>query len=440
MRDGATIESPVTRDQGELSQAALLREMFDVALDAVSAERCLPAHLPPAVPGRTLILGIGKAGAAMARVAARAMPYPSEVIVLTRYGHGYPAHDMPDGARLFEAGHPLPDEHGVKAARFILQAVSSLGPDDQLVALISGGGSALLALPAEGVTLRDKQRITRQLLLCGASISEINCVRTHLSAVKGGRLALAAYPAKIVTLAFSDIPGDDPALIASGPTLADRTRLADARRILELYRIDVPANVTDALANPRNETPVATSPDLNVGWTRVVARSQNALQAAAGLAVAAGYTPVYLGSDVEGDATEIGTVHAALALHHAGKGGRWALLSGGETTVLVRNPQGHGGRNTEYLLSLAFALDGAPGISALACDTDGIDGTEDNAGAVIGPTTLDRARELGLSPGAALHQNETYGFFAALDDLVMTGPTRTNVNDMRVILIDGDRC
>jgi glycerate 2-kinase len=247
---------------------------------------------------------------------------------------------------------------------------------------------------------------------------------------------MVAHPAKVVTLAFSDIPGDDPALIASGPTVADRTKLADARRVLEVHKIAVSDNIVNALMDTSNETHVASSPGLSDALTKVVAKGRMALEAAGSLIAAQGYTPVYLGDDLEGDATELGIVHAALALHHAQIGGRWALLSGGETTVHVRNADGCGGRNTEYLLGLAFALNGAPGISAIACDTDGIDGTENNAGAMIDPTTLARARKLGLSPGAALHGNLTYDFFKQLGDLVVTGPTRTNVNDFRVILVD----
>lgn len=431
-----TASQPPARQQHELAPIALLHELFAVGLRAVSAELCVPSRLPGPVSGKTLMLGIGKGGAAMARAAARHMSGNVEGIVLTRYGHSYPPNDMPPGFVVFEAGHPLPDEHGMQAARYILSAVQNLGANDQLLALVSGGGSALLALPAPGVTLQDKQRITRELLMCGASISEINCVRTHLSAIKGGRLAIAAHPARVVTLALSDIPGDDPALIASGPTVADRTKLADARRILKLYQIEAPRNVLEALENPANETPVATTPGLADAVTRVVARSHNALQAAGELAHAAGYTPVYLGSDIEGNATEIATVHAALVLHHAQKGGRWALLSGGETTVVVRNRDGRGGRNSEYLLSLALALDGAPGIYALSCDTDGIDGTQDNAGGVIYPSTLSRAQAIELSATASLRQNVSYDFLEALDDLVITGPTRTNVNDFRLILVD----
>ncbi|HMI19583.1 MAG TPA: glycerate kinase [Sphingomonas sp.] len=421
---------------GEIAQRALLIELFDVAVAAVSADLCIPAQLPAPVPGRTLILAIGKAGAAMARAVYRHMEGTVDGIVLTRYGHSYPASQMPPGFTVFEAGHPLPDEHGIAATRHILDAVRALGPDDQLLALVSGGASALLTMPATGVTLADKQDVTRQLLQCGASISEINCVRTHLSGVKGGRLALAAAPAKVVTLVLSDIPGDDPALVGSGPTLPDRTKLEDARKILALYGIVTPDHVRDALADPANETPNASRSEFDAAETRVIARSINALQAAGQMAAAAGYTPVYLGGDIEGDSTEVGTIHAALALHHAQKGGRWALLSGGETTVVVRNADGRGGRNTEYLLSLALALDRTPGISALSCDTDGIDGTEDNAGALITPTTLARARRARLSPASALRANKTYDFFAGLEDLVVTGPTRTNVNDFRVILVD----
>lgn len=414
----------------------LLREMFEVALKSVSPDICIPGCLPGPVPGRTLVLALGKAGAAMARAAYKHMEGAVDGIVLTRYGHSFPAYDMPPGFAVFEAGHPLPDEHGIAATRHILEAVRALGPDDQLLALVSGGASALLTMPAPGVNLADKQAITRQLLQCGASISEINCVRTHLSGVKGGRLAGAAAPAKVVTLVLSDIPGDDPALVGSGPTLPDRTRLADAKKILDLYDVAAPEHVHAALADPANETPKPSAGTFGRAQTRIVARSHNALQAAGQIAVAAGYTPVYLGGDVEGDSSEVGTIHAALALHHAQKGGRWALLSGGETTVVVRNPSGRGGRNTEYLLSLALALDGAPGISALSCDTDGIDGTEDNAGAVVTPTTLARARRLDQSPIKALRTNMTYDFFSVLNDLVITGPTRTNVNDFRAVLVD----
>lgn len=425
------------RIEQHIEQVRLLHEMFEVALQSVSPDLCVPPHLPSPITGKTLALGIGKAGASMVRAAMRHLSGAVEGIILTRYGHSYPPAQMPANTTVFEAGHPLPDQQGLDAAAQIMGAVTCLGERDQLLALISGGGSSLLTMPATGVSLFDKQAITKRLLHCGASISEINCVRSHLSAIKGGRLALAARPAKVITLAISDIPGDNPSLIASGPTVADRTTLADARRILERYDIPQPQSVAAALTNPANETPVEKVLGLDGTITRVIARSQDALEAAGQLANAESYTPVYLGSNLQGNATEVGIIHAALALHHARKGGRWALLSGGETTVVVRNPDGRGGRNTEYLASLAIALNGAPGISALACDTDGIDGSEDNAGAVIDPSTLARAHKKGLSARGALERNMTYDFFRMLGDLVMTGPTRTNVNDLRIILVNG---
>lgn len=435
------MQSPATsvpREARENERVALLRQLFDIAVRAVSAETCVPPHLPEPIAGRTLLLGVGKAGAAMARVAAEHLPGRLQGMVLTRYGHGYPPTEMPAAFTVFEAGHPLPDSHGVAAAQHILEAVRSLGESDRLLALMSGGGSALLALPAAGITLADKQQTTRELLLCGATIAEINCVRTHLSAIKGGRLAVAAYPAEVLTLALSDVAGDDPSLIASGPTVACRTTLADARAILQRYGIHPPERVRAALENPANETPAPDSPGLDHAVTRVIARSNDGLQAAGERARAAGYTPIYLGSDIDGDATATAELHNQLARRYARRGGRWALLSGGETTVTVRNRAGRGGRNSEYLLSLALALDGSSGIYALACDTDGIDGTQDNAGAVIYPSTLRRAQRLGLPAAELLRRNLSYDFFAGLEDLVMTGPTRTNVNDFRVILADAD--
>jgi hydroxypyruvate reductase len=397
---------------------------------------CLPNTLPPPPSGRQLILGVGKAAAAMVKVAMQYAKPDAEAIILTRYGHGLPAAELPENVTQYEAGHPLPDAHGIQATAAVLEQVRQLGEGDQLLALVSGGGSALLTLPAENVALDDKQYITRELLHSGASISQINCVRKHLSQVKGGRLAIAAHPAQVVTLAFSDIPGDNAALIASGPTVPDRTRLDDARRVLEATGVKVPAPVSAALLDPANAAPDPAAAEFRSSITRVVARSHNALKVAGSLAHANGYRAVYLGDDLEGDASELGVIHAALALHHARKGGRWALLSGGETTVRVNNSAGRGGRNGEYLLSLAIALNGAASISAIACDTDGIDGTQDNAGAVIDPTTLQRARAAGLSPLDLLQNNQSYDLFEALGDLVITGPTRTNVNDFRAILVD----
>lgn len=422
--------------QGITARNALAREMFDVALSAVSAERCLHAHLPPPPTGRRLILAVGKAGAAMADVALRQSPPGTQAIVLIPYGHGLPDGILPPHAVVIEAGHPLPDAQGLEAAQSICAAVRDLGKGDQLLALVSGGGSALLTLPLEGISLEEKRKVTRELLYCGAPISQINCVRTHLSQVKGGRLASLAHPAQVVTLAFSDVPGDDIALIASGPTVADRTTLADARRVIERYRICLPDNVAAALIEERDSTPQAVPSPPDRTLSRIVARSAMALAAAGEVAAAAGYRPVYLGDGLEGDATELGIVQAALALHHRRKGGRWALLSGGEATVRVGNPAGKGGRNSEYLLSLAMSLDGAAGITALACDTDGVDGVGGHAGATIDETTLPRARASGISPAVILRDNNSFRFFDALGDLVVTGPTRTNVNDFRVILID----
>jgi len=422
--------------EGVRARERVLREMFEVALAAVSADRCLPPHLPQLPKGRRLVVAIGKAGAAMAKVAMRDSPPGTQCIVLVPYDHGLPTGDLPAEAQVLEAGHPLPDQHGQDAARLILDEVRRLGADDQLLALVSGGGSALLVAPVEGVTLEDKRQVTQALLLSGATISEINCVRTHLSRIKGGRLAEAAHPAQVVTLAFSDVPGDDVALIASGPTMADRTTLADARRVIARFALSVPSSVSAALDDERHATPQPSSPRMARSEARIVARSRMALEAAGEIATVAGYTPVYLGDDLEGDAAELGIVHAALALHHQRKGGRWALLSGGETTVTVRNPAGRGGRNSTYALSLALSLNGAAGISVMACDSDGIDGVGGHAGATLDETTLARARAASLSGGAMLRQNQSHDFFAVLDDLVFTGPTRTAVNDFRVILID----
>lgn len=416
--------------------AQLLSEMLEVALSAVSADRCLPAYLPPYPKGRRLVVAVGKAGAAMARVALRDAPPQTRAIILVPYGHGCELADLPSSAMLLEGGHPLPDQHGLEAAKMICEAVSELTEEDQLLALVSGGGSALLALPAEGLSLEDKRQLTEELLLCGATISQINCVRTHLSQVKGGRLAVLAHPAEVVTLAFSDVSGDDPALIASGPTVADRTTLQDARRVLERFAIPVPDHVRRILEDERHATPRPDAAAMTRAEAHIVARNRMALQAAGEIAASQGFTPVYLGDDLEGDSTELGIVHAALALHHRRKGGKWALLSGGETTVLVRNKAGKGGRNSEYALSLGLSLDGAAGISAIACDTDGIDGVGGHAGAIIDGSTLRRAKAEGMSPAAMLRRNDSYGFFEALGDLVFTGPTRTTVNDFRVILID----
>ncbi len=377
------------------------------------------------------MVGAGKAAAAMAKAVEDHWPGPVEGLVVTRYGHGCPTR----GIEVVEAGHPLPDAAGANAARRILDKIRGLGPDDLVLALISGGGSALLALPAPGLALADKQAVGRALLLSGATIAEINCVRKRLSAIKGGRLAIAAAPARVVALIISDVPGDDPATIASGPTTPDPATAADALSILAKYRIDAPARVIAHLNAPESETPKPGDSRFARVENRVIATARDALNAAAAAARAAGVDPILLGDAIEGEARVVARAQAALALRTAANGG-WpaVLISGGETSVTVRG-NGRGGRNAEFLLALAIALDGHPGISAIACDTDGVDGTEDNAGAVIRPDTLARAAAMGVDAKAHLDNNDAYGFFAALGDLAVTGPTRTNVNDFRAILI-----
>ncbi|HEV7372689.1 glycerate kinase [Arenibaculum sp.] len=412
--------------------------MFRAALDAVDADTCLPRFLPDPPAGRTVVVGAGKAAAAMARTVDRHWNGPLSGLVVTRYGHGAPAGRI----EVVEASHPVPDAAGRAAAARIVELASGLGPDDLLLCLISGGGSALLALPAPGLTLEDKQAVARALLRSGADIAEMNCVRKHLSAIKGGRLAASAHPARLVTLAVSDVPGDDLAVIASGPTVADPTSFADARAVLARYGIEPPPAVAAHLAAAAEETPKPGDPRLGLARAAIVARPQDALEAAAEVARGHGYTPVILGDSIEGEAREVAKVHAGIALqvlrHGQPAAGPTVLLSGGETTVTVRG-QGRGGRNVEFLLGLALALGGEPGVHAIACDTDGIDGTEEAAGAVIGPDTLARGRARGLDPRAMLAGNDAYSFFAGLGDLVVTGPTLTNVNDFRAVLIAGDR-
>ncbi|HWK35461.1 glycerate kinase [Sphingomonas sp.] len=417
---------------------AMLRRLFDEAVAAVSAERCVPAAIgQEPINGRTLLLAVGKGAAAMSAVAARHMKAPLSGLVVTRHGHSGPPHVLPPGLELIEAGHPVPDDDSLYAAQRALELAGALGPSDRLVMLVSGGGSALLTLPVPGVTLADKQVVTQALLRSGATIGEINSVRKHLSLIKGGRLAVAAAPAQVTTLIISDVPGDDPSFVASGPTVADTTTLEIAREIIARYGIDVPANVAAALADSANETPPSDAMGLAGGTVRVIAVARDALNAARRLAEGEGYKVTDLGDHLQAEARHLGAGHAALARRVAADGQKRVILSGGETTVRVTNPDGRGGRNLEYLLGLAIELDGAPRIHAIACDTDGIDGTEDNAGAIVTPDTLARARALGLDARAMLDANDAYRFFEALGDLVVTGPTRTNVNDLRAILIEG---
>jgi hydroxypyruvate reductase len=418
-----------------MNSRLFLESLFAAAVRAADPAACVPRHLPPPPKGRTLVIGAGKAAAAMARAVEDHWPGELSGLVVTRYGHGVPCKRI----EVIEAAHPVPDEAGQIAAARMLAVVRELTSDDQVLALISGGGSALLALPFDGITLAEKQQMNRALLKSGASISEMNCVRKHLSAIKGGRLAAAAYPARLLTLVISDVPGDDPAVVASGPTVADPTTCADALAILQNYRIAVPPPVDDLLRSGLSETPKPGDVCFAHCETRVIATAQGSLAAAAEAARAAGVTPLILGDAIEGEAREVAKVMAGIAKSCAQQGvpmlPSCVLISGGETTVTVRG-KGRGGRNAEFLLALAVALDGHPAAHAIACDTDGIDGTEDNAGAVLTADTLARARAVGIDAGARLADNDGYGFFAALNDLVVTGPTRTNVNDFRAILIE----
>ncbi|NQV46489.1 MAG: glycerate kinase [Rhodospirillaceae bacterium] len=412
----------------------LLRRLFDGAVAAADPALTLPGHLPPRPSGRTIVIGAGKGAASMARAVEDNWSGDLEGLVITRYGHAVPCRRI----EVVEAAHPVPDAAGENAAGRILEMVSGLGEDDLVLCLISGGGSALLSRPAAGLTLADKQALNGALLKSGATISEMNCVRKHLSAIKGGRLAVAAAPARVVTLAISDVPGDDPAVIASGPTVADPTSLGDARAVLEKYRIEPGRAIAAVLADGGSETPKPGDGRLANTQTILIATPQMALEAAARIARTAAIEPLILGDSIEGEARVVAAEHAELALGYQAVGAAvkppLVLLSGGETTVTVAG-NGRGGRNAEYMLAMAIALDGRAGISAIACDTDGIDGSEDNAGCVIGPDTLARARALGLDAAAMLANNDAYGFFSALGDLVMTGPTLTNVNDFRAILV-----
>ncbi len=390
--------------------------------------------LPDKPAGRTIVLGAGKAAAAMARAVERRWDGSLSGLVVTRYGHAVAC----DSVEVVEASHPVPDAAGQAVAQRMLDLVEGLGADDLVICLFSGGGSALLSLPLDGLTLQDKQAVTRELLRCGASISEINCVRRHLSAIKGGRLAAACYPARCVNLLISDVPGDDPVDIASGPMVGDPTTCGDALAIIERYALSVSDTVRTLLESGHGESVKPDDSRLRGLLTHMIATPQMALEAAAAVACDAGVPAHILGDRIEGEARELGKAMAGVALQVARRGMPFSppcvLLSGGETTVTVRG-QGRGGRNVEFLLALAIALDGALGIHALAGDTDGIDGVAEIAGALITPDTLERARALAIDPHRALADNDGHGFFEALGDQVITGPTLTNVNDFRAILI-----
>ena len=413
----------------------LLRNMFDAAIASAQPALCVPPHLPAPPRGRLIVVGAGKASAAMARAVEENWPGPLSGLVVTRYGYAVPCERID----IVEAAHPVPDAAGMHAAQRMLERVGALHADDLVLCLFSGGGSALLPLPAPGLTLELEQIVARALLACGATISEMNCVRRHLSAIKGGRLAAACHPARVLTLLISDVPGDRAIDIASGPTVADPTTCADALAILRRYGIDLPAPVRDVLESGSGESVKPGDPRLARSAVRMIAAPQMALEAAAHVARAAGITPHILGDAIEGEARDVGKVFAGMALQVAERNQPFSapcvLLSGGETTVTVRG-NGRGGRNVEYLLSLAIALQGHSRIYALAGDTDGVDGQEEIAGGHMGPDSLARAWSQGLRPMDMLANNDGHGFFSALGDSVITGPTLTNVNDFRAILIE----
>jgi glycerate 2-kinase len=438
----------------------LLLGLFEAAVAAADPARLLTGRLPAPPAGRTLVVGAGKASAGMALAVEREYEGRLEGLVVTPYGLGAPCERI----TLVEAAHPVPDEAGRDATARILQLAAGLEADDLMLCLVSGGGSALLELPARGLSLEDIQAVTAALLRSGATIAEMNCVRKHLSAVKGGRLAQAAHPARVVTCLISDVPGDDPAVIASGPTVPDPTTFVEALEILRRYDLDalpIATHLQAGAAKRDSETPKPGDPSFAADEVVMLATARDALEAAALRAKAAGFDPVVLGDDLEGEARDLAAAHAALAAacargheqfllglreavarnaaHLAGHPTPvvrpLVLLSAGETTVTVRGP-GRGGRNSEYLLALGLTLAGHPGISAIACDTDGVDGVEEAAGAILTADTLGRAKLAGVDPAVALAENDSYSFFAALGDLVVTGPTGTNVNDFRAILVE----
>ncbi|MDB5758625.1 MAG: glycerate kinase [Burkholderia sp.] len=418
----------------EESLRALLRAMFDAAIAAAQPALCLPRFLPERPSGRVIVIGAGKASAEMARAVEQAWPGALEGLVVTRYGCSVPCEHI----EIVEAAHPVPDEAGHRAAQRILDKVQGLCSDDMVLVLISGGGSSLLSLPLPGITLADKKAVNKALLASGATIAEMNCVRRHLSAIKGGRLAKACYPAQVVTLLISDVPGDRPMDIASGPTVADPTTCEEALSILARYNIAVPQNVTDVLTSGTGESVKPDDPMIANCTTHIIAAPQMALEAAAAVAQRAGLRAHILGDSIEGEARDVAKVMAGIAsqivAHRQPFKPPCVLLSGGETTVTIRGT-GRGGRNVEFLLALGLALAGQPGVYALAGDTDGIDGQEEIAGAILVPDSLARASTQGIRAIESLADNDGHGFFGAIGDAVMTGPTLTNVNDFRAIVI-----
>jgi glycerate 2-kinase len=426
-------------------ERALLQRMFEAAIASAQPALCVPPHLPQQPPkGRFIVIGAGKASAEMALAVEQHWPHALEGLVVTRYGYGAPCERI----EIAEAAHPVPDEAGLVAAQRLLKRVQGLSEDDFVLCLISGGGSALLPLPAPGLTLADKQAVHRALLNSGASIREMNTLRRHLSGIKGGRLAAACAPAKVLTLLISDVPGDDPIDIASGPTVPDPTTCADALEIARRYRIKLPASAKSWLDSGQGESLKPGDARLARCETRIVSAPRMALQAAAEVAQAHGLRPLILGDALEGEAKDVGKVLAGMALSAARHGQPAStpcvLLSGGETTVTMRQdeggakqPQGRGGRNVECLLSAALALGSHPQVHALMGDTDGVDGAEEVAGATAHPDTLARAWARGLNPAEELSRHNGHGFFGALGDSAVTGPTRTNVNDFRALMVLG---
>jgi hydroxypyruvate reductase len=431
-----SLPSPHTDPRG------FLLALFNAAVAQAVPGAGIAAFLPPPPKGRTLVLGAGKAGGSMAAAVDAAWPKgaPMSGLVVTRYDYVPPAYKADPGRiEVVEAAHPVPDDAGRRAAKRIAGLAQGLTKDDLVLCLMSGGASSLLAMPADGVTLEEKQAVNKALLKSGAAIDEMNCVRKHLSAIKGGRLAAMCAPAQVVTLLISDVPGDAPEVIGSGPTVPDTTTCADALRILARYGIEVPAAARAGLESGAFETPKPGDPRFDGHRVHMIATPRQSLDAAAALARQAGIGVHVLSDEMEGESREVGKVHAALARYVARHGEPFAkpcvILSGGETTVTVKSKGGRGGRATEFLLGCAIALQGEPNVHVLAGDTDGIDGVEDNAGAIVTPTTLARARAAGLKPAEVLDRNDAYNFFKPLGDLVAPGPTFTNVNDFRAMLI-----
>jgi hydroxypyruvate reductase len=417
-----------------LDPKSLLTALFSAAVAAADPERTIRQHLPKRPKGRTIVVGAGKGSAQMARALEQAWDGPLEGVVVTRYGYAAPCQRI----EVLEAAHPVPDEAGLEAARRLLKTVDGLTQDDLVIALVSGGGSALLPAPAGGLTFEDEIAVNKALLASGAPISAMNTVRKHISAIKGGRLAAAAYPAKVVSLVVSDIPGDNPAFVASGPTVPDNASRRDALTVVEAYRLDLPAAVMAHLRSPAADAPRPNDPRFAGNEVHVIASAAVSLEAAAAEARKGGIDAVILSDAIEGEAREVGGVHAAIAREVALRDRPFrkpiVILSGGETTVTIRG-KGRGGRNSEFLLAFALGIDGVHGIHALAADTDGIDGSEDNAGAFCDGTTAARLREAGLDGRACLANNDAWSAFHAVGDLFVPGPTGTNVNDLRAVLV-----